>query len=155
MCDTSTMAPRPFLPEATRRPIFHQLHSLAHPGIKSTIRLISSRFMWPSMAKDIKSWVKECQQCQASKIGRHTKTGLKEMEFPTSNRFEVVHMDIVGPLPPSSSLCGHHQGMRYLVSFIDRTKRWCEVQPISNIEAETMATTFVGCSIWCIFVRCE
>ena len=52
-------------------------------------------------------------------------------------------MNIVGPLPPSSSLCGHHQGMRYLVSFIDRATRWCEVQPISNIEAETVATAFV------------
>ena len=52
-CDVSTGAIRPVVPDSFRKDVFHKLHSLSHPGIKSTIRLITQRFVWPNMKKDI------------------------------------------------------------------------------------------------------
>ena len=46
-------------------------------------------------------------------------------------------MDIVGPLPPS-------EGHNYLFTIIDRTTRWPEAIPISDISASTCAKAFVS-----------
>ena len=147
LCDTSTMHPRPFLPVSVRQEIFNQLHSLSHPGIKASQKFIKSRYMWPNMDVDIKGWYKECTDCQRAKIGRHTKSAVQPFYPPVSNRFEAVHVDIVGPLPPASTFnSSYPTDARYLVTFINRATRWCEVQPVPNIEAETIA------KIWCPFI---
>lgn len=39
-CDTATPTPRPFLTRPFRRAAFDLVHNLAHPGIKSTSRLV-------------------------------------------------------------------------------------------------------------------
>ena len=56
LCDTSTHFPRPFVPETLRKSIFNSLHSLSHPGIKATLRLIKSRYFWPDMDRSIRNW---------------------------------------------------------------------------------------------------
>jgi len=54
-------------------------------------------------------------------------------------------MDIVGPLPTSSTFDSKHSfDARYLVTFIDRATRWCEAQAIPDIEAKTVATAFIN-----------
>uniref|UniRef100_A0A1X7URT1 Integrase zinc-binding domain-containing protein n=1 Tax=Amphimedon queenslandica TaxID=400682 RepID=A0A1X7URT1_AMPQE len=53
-CDTSKGTPRPVVPPSFHRTVFDSLHSLSHPGIRSTVKLISSRFVLPRMAFDIK-----------------------------------------------------------------------------------------------------
>ena len=57
ICDVSSGSPRPFVPESFRRSVFCSLHSLSHPGIRGSRRLISDHYIWPGMRKDIKQWV--------------------------------------------------------------------------------------------------
>ena len=52
-CDTSTGTQRPLVPLEWRRIVFDSLHSLSHPGIQATQKLITSRFVWPGINADI------------------------------------------------------------------------------------------------------
>lgn len=65
---TSATNCRPFAPSSLRHRIMSQLHGLAHPGRRSTVRLISDRFVWPRMRHDIEEFVKNCLTCQSTKV---------------------------------------------------------------------------------------
>ena len=134
-CDTSTGTQRPIVPLPWHRTIFNSLHNLSHPGIRATQKLIALRFVWPRMNSDIRHWTRSCIQCQRAKVQRHSSAPLSS--FPTPDaRFDAVHIDIVGPLPPS-------QGYTYLLTCVDRYTRWPEAIPISTITSEAVAQAFV------------
>ena len=87
------------------------------------------------MSKDIRTWAQTCTKCQMSKIHRHTKNPTAFIDMP-DGRFDHVHVDIVGPLPPSA-------GYTYLLTIVDRFTRWPEVIPIEDMKASTVCTAFI------------
>ena len=137
-CDTSSNSIRAFIPANLRRAIFDSLHRLAHPGIKATQKLISKRFVWPSINNDCRTWAKTCIPCQRAKVTRHVAAPIGKFS-DTDGRFEHVHLDIVGPLPGSL-------GFKYCVTAVDRFTRWPEAIPVTDIEAATVARAFI--SVW-------
>lgn len=136
VCDVSTGVPRPFIPAGFRRTVFDALHSLSHPGIRATRRLLTARYVWPSINKDVVQWTRSCQQCQLCKVQHHTVTPLSTFSTPDA-RFDFIHIDIMGPLPPS-------EGYSYLLTCVDRFTRWPEAIPISAITADVVAKAFVS-----------
>ena len=71
-CDISTGKVRPYVPVGLRQRIFELINNLSHPGIAASTKLVSERFVWHSMGRDIKLWTRQCTPCQKSKIQRHT-----------------------------------------------------------------------------------
>ena len=139
LCDVSTGTPRPYVPSKFRQIIFDCLHSLSHPGVRATQRLITQRYVWPKINSDVRRWARSCVHCQRSKVHRHTVSPVATFATPDA-RFDQLHIDIVGPLPPS-------QGFRYLLTCVDRFTRWPEAIPISESTAPTVAQAFVSCWI--------
>ena len=143
-CDTSTNHPRPFVPDKLRRSVFENLHGLSHPGVKGTTRLTKLRYFWPSMDRDIKEWSRACLNCQQAKISRHTKSSPLPLEI-SSERFETIHIDIVGPLPASTSPGSEYQySYRYILTCIDRNTNWIEAIPLIDITAKSIAYAFLS-----------
>lgn len=135
LCDISTGRQRPIVPESWRRRVFQMVHELSHPGINTTCKLVSSKFVWKGLAKQIREWTRTCIACQQSKVQRHTRAPLTTFEVP-DRRFDHINIDIVGPLPPS-------QGCTHLLTMVDRFTRWPEAIPISKTDSTTCARALI------------
>ncbi|GBN40541.1 Retrovirus-related Pol polyprotein from transposon 412 [Araneus ventricosus] len=69
-----------------------------------------------------------------NKFQRHTKAPLGTFSL-TDAHFQQIHIDIVGPLPPSD-------GCVYLLTMIDRFSRWSEAIPIADMQTKTICRAF-------------
>lgn len=132
-CDVSTSIIRPFVTAPFRRAAFLNTHRLSHPGVKATVKMMTQRYVWPSIKNDSRKWVQACLECQRSKVTRHVMSPVGTFA-PPSSRFEHVHLDIV--VMPLS------EGYRYCLTMIDRFSRWPEAVPLRDQEAITIARVF-------------
>lgn len=74
LCDMNIGTPRPYMPQPFRCAVFDVLHSLSHPGIRATQRLITTCYLWPSINADLRKSACSCLQCQRTKVHQHTFT---------------------------------------------------------------------------------
>ncbi|XP_072023286.1 uncharacterized protein [Amphiura filiformis] len=113
----------------------HDQALAAHFGFHKTYASIRKRYFWRGMYKDIDNWIRSCVSCASRKTPKHKVIApLMTMEVP--GPFERVSVDILGPLPISTS------GSRYVLCFTDHCTRWPILVPIKNMDASTVAHCF-------------
>ena len=76
-----------------------------HRGFFSTRALLTQRFWWPEMERDINQFVRTCDSCQER---QQQLVRIPPMVTHTPRIFEVLHVDIMHMTPASN-------GCKYIV----------------------------------------
>ena len=71
-CDTSGARRQPLIHFLWQRRVFDTIHSLAHPGIRATRKLLAARLVWKGMAADVSQWVQRVHALPESKDNNST-----------------------------------------------------------------------------------
>jgi hypothetical protein len=140
--DVSTGNFHPIVPLKFRKSIFDQLLNVAHPREAPSRRINSSRFVWRSLSSNVTGWARGCLACQRGKMHRCTHLVPQPIPIPQW-RFSHLYVDLVGPFQQYSN------NFNYIFTIIDRTSKWMEAIPLSEMSAVacTKALTFTWISI--------
>ena len=87
---------------STRLTLLHDAHdstTAGHFGFQKTYDNLRRFVYWPNIAKDTKQYVATCEKCQRNKASQERPAGLLQPLPIPSQRWEVVTMDFIGPLP--------------------------------------------------------
>lgn len=114
----------------------HDSSSGGHLGINKTAAKVKSRFYWIGMLADVQQWCRKCDIC-ASKKGPSSRNKGPLQTYNVGAPFERVAVDILGPLPVSSS------GNKYVLVFADYFTKWPEAIPVPDQKAETVAEALI------------
>ena len=126
---------RILIPQNYRKQLIDAVHNLSHTGSKSTLKQLQISYSWPGITKDVKDFVKNCTDCQSSKITKHIKPPYKNLG--NHPKFSAIHIDFVGPLPINKN-------KRFLVTIFDRGSRWFSAYPVSCATAENAANALIS-----------
>lgn len=124
-----------YVPQATRAAVIHHYHDnhmAGHPGTEETMRAIRARFYWEDMRPQVADHVTCCRICNAFKRGPLQTPAPLRPHAPTSP-FEVISVDIIGPMTTSRS------GNRFGIVAQDLYSRWIEVKAVRSATSPTIA----------------
>ncbi|KAL0150345.1 hypothetical protein M9458_054347 [Cirrhinus mrigala] len=120
---------RQFIPQTQRVDLIHSTHvflGTGHPGANSTLSLLSERFWWPDMARDVRRYVRGCKECAMSKSPRHLPAG-KLHPLPIPNRpWSHLGVDFMTDLPSSD-------GNTCILVIVDRFSKFCHLLPLKGL----------------------
>ena len=128
------------VPRSLLTGVLTSLHSgptAGHPGPDRLHSAVARRFFWVGMMKDVQDFCKRCEQCSSrSQPVPRPRAALGELH--ASEPFETVAIDLLTNLPTTPS------GHKHLLVVIDHFTRWCEVYPLKDMSATTVASTLVN-----------
>ncbi len=125
------------VPSQCRRDALRWAHGdHAHNGRLRMLRRCEGRFWWPKMQNDIDAWIEHCDPCQrAGKAVTRPRGTYRPIK--ATRPFELVSIDLVGPLPTCSRT--RH---RYICTMIDKYSKYCLLIPLSNMLAVSVTRAF-------------
>ncbi|KAL0183468.1 hypothetical protein M9458_022843, partial [Cirrhinus mrigala] len=95
-----------------------------HPGITATAHLISNRFWWPTLQRDVIDFVRGCSFCNISKSFHQCPAGLLQ---PIPQRpWSHISIDFVTDLPSSRNFAN-------ILTVIDRFSKACRLIPLPKL----------------------
>ena len=105
-------------------------------GKKKTVERILQRFYWPTLYRDVAEWCRTCEQCQKHSAVKNLRAPLVPLPV-IEEPFTRIAMDIVGPLPRSST------GNKYILVVCDYATRYPEAIPMRTVDAEHVTEELV------------
>lgn len=127
------------IPTAERELIMKRHHDdpmAGHYGEEGTFQKIAKRYYWTGMKKYISDYVKNCPECNRYKATNQKPAGLLRTPI-YSQRFEVLAIDLFGPLPRTET------GEQWILIVEDCTTKWVELFSLSEASARHCATTLI------------
>lgn len=123
------------LPRSCRETVMRLAHSIplaGHLGKNKTARRVLQRFYWPTIYRDVAKFCRSCGSCQ--RVARKRTARAPMIPLPIiAEPFARIAMDVVGPLPRSSS------GNRYVLVVCDYATRYPEAVAMKSIDAASIA----------------
>jgi hypothetical protein len=113
--------------------VYHDADVYQHPGINRAVSRVTPFYYWQGIHADIAKYVKTCVLCQKAKTPRAARAGLL-LEKPTLRPFDVISIDLKGPLPKTSG-----KNYTYVLSILDSFSRLYIPVPLENKKQETVA----------------
>lgn len=74
-----------------------------HGGFAKTLSRIRQKYYWPSMSKDVRSYVQNCDKCKMVKSNNQILKPPMGSQFLTNRPFERLYCDFLGPYPLTKS----------------------------------------------------
>lgn len=121
------------IPQEEAQSVIYHCHSSPTGGhaavTKTSAKILQSGFYWPSIFKDVHSFIQKCDACQRTgKMSRRNEMpqqGILEVEL-----FDVWGIDYIGSLPSS-------HGFKHILVAVDYVSKW--VEAISTVHADSRA----------------
>ncbi len=79
----------------------HDNELMRHFSIEQTLELVSCKYYWPKLTKDVKKYVFSCNICQRVKVSKHCSYGEMQALPHLNSLWEKVVMNIITDMPSS------------------------------------------------------
>lgn len=123
------------VPKSHRKNVIIENHNnptSGHCGVFKTYHRICNNYYWPKAKADVTSYIKSCRTCQANKAEQQAPAGLMTGRPNVRRPWELLCIDIVGPLPKSTS------GHMFVFSVLDYFSKFCLFFPMRTATAKTI-----------------
>ncbi|GJP43229.1 hypothetical protein CLOM_g2718 [Closterium sp. NIES-68] len=84
---------------------YHDVLYAGHFGSNKTLTGIAKHYYWPHLVEDVQKFVTSCDTCQRMKSSKQKKAGLLQPLLVPEQPWQVVSLDFITGLPPTTS--GH------------------------------------------------
>lgn len=124
------------VPIEQRQDVITKNHSdptSGHFGIFKTHKRLSLNYFWPNMHKDVVNFVSSCDSCLSHKHSTQPTLGTMGRPKDCSRPFQMLSMDLVGPLPVSK------KQNTFLLVVTCCFSKYCMLFPIRRATAEIIA----------------
>ncbi len=129
--DTGEHNKRVVAPSSLYNSILSNAHDAVHHGGWKMCKHIEQHYYWINLQRDCDLWATSCDNCQKSKHRTIKKHGFMQL-FSATRPFQLLSIDIVGPLPETA------EGYRYIVTMMDKFSRYCMLIPCGDVHALTV-----------------
>lgn len=127
---SSTVTSRVIVPDDEIQNIIQEHHEFGHYGITRTrFSILNAGLYFPNMREKIRSFISTCSACLRFKSFSYTTKKGRIISEKLRN-FELISVDLVGPLRPSK---GNH---RFILTMIDVKSRFAQAFPVHDTSAD-------------------
>ena len=114
----------------------HDVPLAGHLGFSKTYSVMSCRYYWPKMRRDVKKFVTSCNKCQRRKAPNFRRQGFTKPLPIAEDVFDTIGIDLITKLPRS------HCGYNTILVCTDNLSKYVISVPLRNELAETIIHGF-------------
>ncbi|WVZ24535.1 hypothetical protein V8G54_003079 [Vigna mungo] len=117
---------------------YHSSPMAGHTGVTRTLGRLMANFYWPSIRKDVQSFISQCVTCQQTKIPAQKPSGLLQPIPPPSQCWEDLSLDFIVGLPA-------YKGYTTILVVVDRFSKAAHFRMLPrSFSATQVADVFVN-----------